>query len=90
MSNTLGCGFLENVYENALVVELRENGLGVVQQPRVEVLYRGRPVGEYVADMIVERSVVVEVKALASLAISTHRLVLYRMKHLRLSAFICG
>jgi len=70
VSNVLGSGFVERVYENSLVMELREAGLGVLQQTAVEVLYRGRVVGQYVADLIVEDAVIVEVKAISSLETS--------------------
>ena len=63
VSNTLGCGYLEKVYENALCVGLREKGLDVAQQVPVRVSYHGRTVGDYIADMIVQRAVLVEVKA---------------------------
>ena len=63
VSNTLGCGFLEKVYENALVVELRRMGLRVAQQAPVRVVYAEQTVGEYVADVIVEGAVLVEIKA---------------------------
>jgi GxxExxY protein len=61
--NALGYGFLEKVYENALVLELRKAGLGVVAQARIEVRYDGEVVGEYFADLLVEGKVIVEVKA---------------------------
>ena len=67
VSSTLGCGFLEKVYENALVLELRLRGWQVAQQKAVEVRYREEIVGEYMADLIVDRRVVVELKAVASL-----------------------
>ena len=67
VSNSLGCGFLEKVYENALVVELRDSGLPVLQQAKFDVLYKGRSVGEYVADLIVAGRIIVEVKALREL-----------------------
>lgn len=63
VSNTLGCGFLEKVYENAMVMELEHRGLQVAQQVPIRVAYRGRTVGDYQADLIVERTVLVEVKA---------------------------
>ncbi|MEP6923553.1 MAG: GxxExxY protein [Pyrinomonadaceae bacterium] len=62
-SNTLGCGFLEKVYENALAHELRKTGLKVSQQYEIEVYYDGVVVGKYIADLFVEDSVIVEVKA---------------------------
>jgi GxxExxY protein len=70
VSNLLGNGFLEKVYENSLAMELREAGFSVLQQPVVDVLYRGRVVGQYVADLIVGDAVVVEVKAISSLETS--------------------
>jgi GxxExxY protein len=63
VSNTLGCGFLEKVYENALALELRATGLEVQQQVPIRVLYRNETVGEYCADMVVENAVLVETKA---------------------------
>lgn len=63
VSNTLGCGFLEKVYENALVVELKRMGLHVSQQVPVRIVYHDETVGEYVADLVVENAVLVEVKA---------------------------
>ena len=67
VSNTLGCGFLEKVYENAFAYELREQGLGVKQQHSIDVNYSKIVVGHYVADLIVERSVIVEIKAVNDL-----------------------
>ena len=63
VSNTLGCGFLEKVYENALAVELRRRRHEVEQQKPIEVWYKGEMVGMYQADMIVDGEVVVELKA---------------------------
>ena len=63
VSNTLGCGFLEKVYENALVHELRKAGLGVSQQHPIKVHYDSVVVGDYVADLLVEETVLVEIKA---------------------------
>jgi GxxExxY protein len=62
VSNTLGTGFLEKVYENALAVELRDAGLAVAQQYRIEVRYKEISVGDFVADLLVENSVIIEVK----------------------------
>ncbi len=67
VSNTLGAGFLEKVYENALVHELRNNGLTVSQQHPITVYYDGTVVGEYFADLLVEGCVLVELKALTKL-----------------------
>ena len=63
VSNTLGCGFLEKVYENALAQELRKAGFKVLQQHEIDVYYDGISVGKYIADLFVEDSVIVEVKA---------------------------
>ena len=67
VANTLGCGFLEKVYENAMAVELRRSSHSVEQQRDVEVWYKGGRVGFYQADLIVDGSVVVELKAVSAL-----------------------
>ncbi len=61
--NTLGHGFLEKVYENALVIELSKYGLSVTQQAEVRVFYEGEQVGDYFADIIVNGLVILELKA---------------------------
>ena len=61
--NILGYGFLEKVYENALAIELRKNGLEVKCQYPISVLYESEIVGEYFADIIVNDIVVIELKA---------------------------
>jgi GxxExxY protein len=66
--NALGHGFLEKVYENALVFELRESGLRVEQQKPIFVYYRDQLVGEYFADLVVGGCVIVELKCLESLS----------------------
>ena len=63
VSNTLGAGFLEKVYENALVLELRKTGLPIEQQKAVTVRYDGQVVGEYTADIVVDGRVILELKA---------------------------
>ena len=67
VGNKLGCGFLEKCYENALAYELRKAGLRVEQQVQIKVWYDDVVVGEYVADLIVEGTVLVELKAIQSL-----------------------
>lgn len=67
IQNRLGCGFLEKVYENALVVELTRSGLVVEQQKAFKVTYEGATVGEYQADLVVDGRVIVECKALSYL-----------------------
>ena len=63
VSNYLGTGFLEKVYENSLAYELRKRGRRVQQQFQINVCYDGVIVGDYVADLIVDDLVLVEVKA---------------------------
>jgi GxxExxY protein len=63
VSNILGPGFLEKVYENALAVELRQIDLQVAQQHRIEVRYKDVLVGDFVADLLLEGCIIVEVKA---------------------------
>ena len=63
VSNILGCGFLEKIYENAMAIELRKAGLKVEQQAPIKVLYGGVVVGEYFADLLIEGRVIVELKA---------------------------
>ena len=67
VSNALGCGFLEKVYENALAHELRKAGLAFTQQYGIAVKYDGVVVGEYAVDLLVEQSVLVELKAVRAL-----------------------
>ena len=62
VSNTLGSGFLEKVYENALAHELRKSGHVVEQQKGVAVRYDGIVIGEYSADLLVDQCVIVELK----------------------------
>ncbi|MEM6258413.1 MAG: GxxExxY protein [Planctomycetota bacterium] len=63
VSNALGSGFLEKVYENALSLELRSAGFHVIQQHPVRVLYRREVVGDYVADLFVDQRLIIEIKA---------------------------
>jgi GxxExxY protein len=67
VANTLGHGFLEKVYENALAYELRKAGLIVEQQKIIKIQYDGIVVGDYVADLLVEGVVLVELKAVKNL-----------------------
>ena len=67
IGNTLGSGVLEKVYENALAIEIRKCGLGVVQQHPINVKYEGAIVGEFVADLLVQEEILIELKAVKSL-----------------------
>jgi len=67
VSNCLGHGFLEKVYENALVVELKSKGFKVENQVPMTVHYKGTPVGEYFADIVVENKVIIELKSVSNI-----------------------
>ncbi len=65
--SALGSGFLEKVYENALIYELRKCGLTVFQQHSIKVYYDGFVVGDYVADLLVENQILIELKAVKAI-----------------------
>lgn len=65
--NTLGYGFMEKVYENALLIELKSMGLKAQRQVPVKVYYQEQMVGAYYADIIVEDQVIIELKAAEAL-----------------------
>ena len=67
VNKVLGPGFLEKVYENALVVELKERGIKAESQVSITVYYKGKPVGEYIADILVENKVIVELKTVEAI-----------------------
>ena len=67
VNKVLGHGFLEKVYEKALLAELREQGLTVENQVPIQVDYKGQVVGEYVADLVVEDQVIIELKSVKEL-----------------------
>jgi len=69
--NNLGSGFLEKVYQNALLIELQKQGLEVEQQFPIDVYYEGKVIGQYYADLVVEQKIIVELKAVSDLA-KTH------------------
>lgn len=66
--NTLGSGFLEKIYENALVYELRMRGYRAEAQKDIQVDYKGQLVGNYMADIVVENKVVLELKTVDSIS----------------------
>ena len=68
VNKVLGSGFLEKVYENALMVELKRRGLQAKSQVPLKVIYKGETVGEYFADIVVENKVLIELKAVDQLA----------------------
>lgn len=66
----LGPGYLEAVYKNAMVIELRKNGLAYETEKQITVYYDGIPVGEYRTDIIVDNQVILELKATKDLSIA--------------------
>jgi GxxExxY protein len=66
--NELGAGFLESVYERALLLALRQKGLAAVPQHPAQVMFRGECVGDFFADIFVEEKVIVELKAVKAIA----------------------
>ena len=72
VSSKLGHGFLEKVYENSLLHELRKRGLRTEQQRPMQVTYDGVIVGDYIPDLVVEDVLIVEIKATPSIA-TAHR-----------------
>ncbi|MCK4907242.1 MAG: GxxExxY protein [Spirochaetes bacterium] len=65
--NTLGFGFLEKVYENSMIIELNKAGLDTLQQGKIIVEYENKVVGNYFADIIVNRKIILELKAAESI-----------------------
>lgn len=64
--NQLGCGFLEKVYQNALLIELKNTGLQVEKEKQIKVNYKGQVVGNYFADLLVNQVIIAEMKAVQS------------------------
>ena len=67
VSNELGAGFLESVYQNALLVVLKTKGLAVEREYPLSVSFRNQIVGQFIADILVERLIIVELKAVTAL-----------------------
>ena len=67
VNRQLGAGFLEKVYENALLIELRERGLMAESQVPIRVDYKGNLVGDYFADIVVQDQVILEIKAVETI-----------------------
>jgi len=61
--NNLGYGFLEKVYENAMMIEIKKEGIFAIAQFAIKVFYEGEVIGEYYADILVDNKVIVEIKA---------------------------
>ncbi|WDN87067.1 hypothetical protein BuS5_00035 [Desulfosarcina sp. BuS5] len=67
VNRELGSGFLEKIYENALMIELKKVGLKAEKQMPIKVNYKGTEIGEYYADIVVENQIIIELKAVDSL-----------------------
>ena len=70
--NKLGSGFLEKVYENALMILFKRENLKAKQQVPIQVWFEGQIVGEYVTDILVEDSIILELKAVEHLSGTSH------------------
>jgi len=78
--NKLGYGFLEKVYENAMMKEFEIEGISAVTQSAIKVVYEEEIIGEYFADILVDNKVIVEIKAAKSLAIENEAQLLNYLK----------
>ena len=67
VAKELGCGFLESVYKNALFIAMKQKGLNVFTEQSYEVVFREHKIGRYVADIVVENLIIVELKCCSSL-----------------------
>jgi GxxExxY protein len=65
--HAIGCGLLESVYEEAFCVELQDAGLRYDRQKVYPVMHKGRDIGRYIADLVVENTIILELKAVANL-----------------------
>lgn len=68
--NHLGFGFLESVYENAMAIELSDAGLNVSRQPSINVWYKGRQIGQFKADLVVNHVLLLELKTAKAIEIA--------------------
>ncbi|MCX7009774.1 MAG: GxxExxY protein [Kiritimatiellaeota bacterium] len=66
--NQMGFGFLESVYEKCLLIELQKAGLHTEAQTPIRITYGGKPVGDFFADIMVEDSVILELKSVSMIA----------------------
>ncbi len=67
--NRLGFGFLESVYKKSLLIELAKNGLTAMEELPITVFYENQPVGEFYADILVEDSVILELKSIQKISV---------------------
>jgi GxxExxY protein len=85
--NELGSGFLENVYKNALFLTMKQKGLNVLIEQSFDVVFRNQKIGKYVADLIVENLIIVELKC-CKVLLSEHQAQL--INYLKASALPVG
>jgi GxxExxY protein len=78
--NNLGYGFLEKVYENAMMIEFKRDDISAVSQYAIKVFYEGEIIGEYFTDILVDDKVIVEIKAVRSIAIENEAQLLNYLK----------
>ena len=78
--NNLGYGFLEKVYENAMMIEFKRKNIPAVSQSAIKVVYESEVIGEYFADILVDNKVIVEIKASKSLAVENEAQLLNYLK----------
>ena len=78
--NNLGYGFLEKVYENAMMLDFRKENIPAVSQYAIKVFYEDEIVGEYFADILVDGKVIVEIKAARNLALENEAQLLNYLK----------
>ena len=78
--NQLGYGFLEKVYENAMMIEFDKEEIAADSQCPIRILYNDQPVGEYFADILVDEKVIVEIKAARGLALESKAQLLNYLK----------
>jgi GxxExxY protein len=78
--NKLGYGFLEKVYENAMMIEFRKEGIPIASQAPIKVFYENEMIGEYCADILVDNKVIVEIKAAKNLAVENEAQLLNYLK----------
>ena len=78
--NKLGYGFLEKVYENAMMIDFRKSGITAASQSHIKVTYEDETVGEYFADILVGDKIIVEIKAAKSLTEDHHAQLLNYLK----------
>src|SRR4051794_22411063 len=80
VSNELGAGFLESVYQGALLLALRQKGMKAAPQVPLSVSFRGQTVGKFYADILIEGKVLLELKAVEALAPEHQAQVIHYLK----------